>query len=214
MSGYYARAGVQLTHRDREVLAWLCVVGIADVTSVATMLAAVAGARDPLGPRAAQHWIGRMRRAELVDSCRPNFRQEQMLWATRAAGAKRLPNPFSANSVHELEVARQTALLALADGASISGDAQAGTRDARADAVFTLSDGRSWLLEVELSVKTPARLDAKVRSQVQRWADGDFAGTLYRASPAAARAVRSAVGRVLAIEHRPRLLVQQIEVSR
>lgn len=190
---------IQMTERDEAALEWLCTVRIADMEAVRWALGALNGTGGPVTLRKAQRWVSRMKETGAVDSGRPVFKDGSLLWATHAWAGESRPNLYRQTTRHEVAVSVASARF-LVHGFTWQPDHRVSREDARngehaADGV-ALAPGRRVLVEVELTPKTPARLDMILSNHVDRklWAAQRGAepitDVVYLSDPASARAVR------------------------
>jgi hypothetical protein len=190
---------IQMTDRDEAALDWLGTVRIADMEAVRWVLGALNGSRDPVTLRKAQRWVARMKEVGAVDSGRPTFRDGSLLWSTHAWTGESRPNLYRQTTRHEVAVSIAAARF-LAHGYTWESDRYVSREEARrgehrADGLAS-GYGRRVLVEVELTPKTPSRLDDILKNHVDRkmWAEhrGEEAITdvVYLAEPAAARGLR------------------------
>lgn len=190
---------VQMTPRDEQALEWLAVVRIADMEAVRWALGALNGTGGPVTLRKAQRWVSRMRETGAVGVARPTFRDGSLLWLTHAWTGETAPNLYRQTTRHEVAVAGASARF-LAHGFRWERDrkvsrAQANGGEHEGDGV-ALAGGRRVLVEVELTPKTPDKLEAIIRNHVERrlWADRrghePVTDVVYLADAASARAVR------------------------
>lgn len=192
-----------MTARDRELIDWLSWVRLADTSSVRTMLGALGGA--PVSKHVAVRRIAKLRDVGLVDTGRVHHRSSQVVWPTKEATGRVPQSPYTATSVHALTTAAATAQLRAAGVLSVEDLAEHKMRHRVSDAVLTWPDGQREFLEVELTVKQPERLRTKLRHMRERWAEQSASGTLYAATPAAARAVARMVELTLPLDQRHRV---------
>lgn len=202
-------AAVQLTARDRELLDWLSWTRLADTNSVQTMLGALGS--GPVSHHVAVRRIAKLRAAGLVGTGRVHHESAQVVWPTHEAAGRAPQSPYSATSVHALTTSAVTAQLRVSAVVSREDQAPHAERHRVADAVLEWPGGHVELLEVELTPKAPERLRAKLRDMRRRWAADDAVGTLYVATPPAARAVQRIADAALPPDVRPRLRVVDVD---
>lgn len=184
---------MQITNRDRAMVAWLEIVGIADVDAVRWALAAFAGNEVPVTPRRANVWISRMVEVGLLERGRPHFRDASIVWATVAATGKQAPNIYKQTTRHEVAVATAAARY-LAHGYAWNADPKSrgkkvdvapnGTSTTRkqADGVAVSGDLVD-LIEVELTPKTEKRYREILPNHFYRMGHEGVSRVVYLTTP-------------------------------
>ena len=189
---------MQMTERDEAMLAWLDVVGLADVDAVRWALAGLSGNSVPVTTRRANVWISRLVEVGLLGRGRPNFRDGSIVWASHQATGKTAPNLYRQTTRHEVAVAAVSARY-LAHGYTWEADRKVpkgavDVSDGRiskrhvADGVAVKGDLRE-LIEVELTPKNLDRYKDIFTNHLHRIKYEGAARVVYLGTPEASRVV-------------------------
>jgi hypothetical protein len=192
----HGRRSERINDRDLEVLRFLARFGTVPRSALALRFAT--------GRSVGFERERRLRRAGLIETSRGPTDHDRLLLATslglRACGRPdlRVARPSPATVGHETTLARIGARLELggeevlsereilarerAEGARIFSAALAGSRVHRAD-LLRMEAGRPEAIEVELSVKGAARLDAILRAWRFAVAEGRLSRVVYHCAP-------------------------------
>lgn len=211
------RLGVQITKRDEAVLAWLGRVRVADMDAVREALR-IFGDGKVQSARLGQRWCGRMEQAGCIRRFYPWVNAPAVLWLTfKGAGAPEpAPNPASQTLRHDLEVARLS-LRYIEQGwtwerpGTEYRPGSPGRREHIADGVAVREDGDQRVavaVEVELTAKSPDRLQDIMRAHARRIESGETAAVHYFVTPAAGRAVQRARDAAVVVSLRPAITIQ------
>jgi hypothetical protein len=200
---------VQITVRDEAMLEWLQVVRLADMDAIRWAMGSMSGLAGPVGARAAQLWVARLREIRYVDRARPRFGNGSIVWPTTRGGAGEAPDLFRQTTRHEVAVAAVSARY-LAHGYTWAPDRKPRSAfEHQADGVAVKGDTVE-LVEVELSAKTAWRYKQIHESHAMRIAREGIARVAYLCTPDAARVVAREADKYIFRTERPRLVTVNV----
>jgi hypothetical protein len=206
MSDREAKGGAMIlvTDRDMAMIEWLGLVRMASMDTLRYALAGLSGAGEPVSLRRAQQWVSRMREVELVDRSRPVLRDGSVVWATPLAIGRPAPKLLRQTMRHEMAVSAAAARY-LFNGFTWRRDRIAAhLTDHQADGV-AMKDGRTHLVEIELTPKALGRYRIICASHSNRLEAGEITDVIYLSTIDAARAVTRQADKLIFRTIRPQL---------
>ena len=201
---------MQMTRRDEQMLEWLRVVRMAEMSALRWALGGFSGAGEPVSLRKAQQWVARCRAAGFVNDGRPIYQSSSVVWPTFwiAEGEKvralPAPNLLRQTVRHDLAVSAVAARYVCAGWAwDVDRDPE---QRHQADGIGRRGDVFE-LVEIELTTKTLDRYLKIFGSHDERIRFDGVTSVLYVTDERTGQSIERQIEQRVFVDDRPRFTV-------